>query len=244
MSTLDSCATPAGSRLLRQWLCQPLRDRAIAAARHAAIAELRTPACPHRALAALLKTASDVERIAARIALRSARPRELAGLRDTLAVLPTLASRLDGCASTLLQGLRGDLAMDARWPALLKVAIAPEPAAQLRDGGVIASGHDAELDELRAIDAHCGEFLLDLEKRERERTAIPSLKGRVQPRARLLHRGDPRARGQGAGRLPAPADAQERGALHHAGAQSLRGQGAVGAGTCARARARALRCGA
>jgi DNA mismatch repair protein MutS len=176
LSTLDSCATPAGSRLLRQWLCQPLRDRAIAAARHAAIAELRTPACPHRALAALLKTASDVERIAARIALRSARPRELAGLRDTLAALPALAARLDGCASTLLQGLRSDLAVDARWSALLHAAIAPEPAAQLRDGGVIASGHDAQLDELRAIDAHCGEFLLELEKRERERTAIPSLK--------------------------------------------------------------------
>jgi DNA mismatch repair protein MutS len=176
LSTLDSCSTPAGARLLRQWLCQPLRDRAIAAARHAAIAELRTSACPHRTLAATLRATADVERIAARIALRSVRPRELAGLRDTIAELPALARQLHGCTSTLLQTLRDSLTVDARWSAQLAATIAAEPSAQLRDGGVIAPGHDAELDELRAIDEHCGEFLLALEKRERDRTSIPSLK--------------------------------------------------------------------
>ena len=176
LSTLDSCATPAGARLLRQWLCRPLRDQAAAAARHRAIAELRTPVAPHGTLSDALRAIADVERIAARIALRTVRPRELAGLRDTLAGLPVLVERLARCGTPLLGELRGTLVADLRWHALLTATIATEPAGQLRDGGVIAPGHDAELDELRAIDDHCGEFLLALEARERARTAIPSLK--------------------------------------------------------------------
>ncbi|HEY1328755.1 MAG TPA: DNA mismatch repair protein MutS [Casimicrobiaceae bacterium] len=175
LSTLDSCATAAGSRLLRLWLTQPLRDRSRAHARHAAIAELRASGLA-RTLAALLEATADVERIAARIALRSVRPRELAALCNTLAALPSIAAPLAACASALVAAACRDLAVDVRWPALLASTIAAEPAAQLRDGGVIASGHDAELDELRAIDDHCGEFLLELERRERARTAIPSLK--------------------------------------------------------------------
>jgi len=176
LSTLDTCATPAGSRLLRQWLCRPLRDQAAAVARHAAIAELRSGAALHRSLIVALKTTADVERIAARVALRSVRPRELAGLRDTLSALPQLGERLAPCTTVLLRELAAALVADARWHAILAATIAAEPAGQLRDGGVIAPGHDAELDELRAIDDHCGEFLLALEARERERTAIPSLK--------------------------------------------------------------------
>ena len=176
LSTLDSCATPAGSRLLRQWLCQPLRDATQAGARHGAIAELRTSVAPHRAVAAALERTADVERIAARVALRSVRPRELAGLRDTLARLPALAAALDRCQNVVLTQVRADLVVDARWSQLLAATIAAEPAAQLRDGGVIAQGHDAELDELRGIDANCGAYLLALEQRERTRTAIPSLK--------------------------------------------------------------------
>jgi DNA mismatch repair protein MutS len=175
LSTLDSCATAAGSRLLRQWLTQPLRDRARAAQRHAAIGELRDAGLP-RALQPLLKSTTDVERIAARIALRSVRPRELAALRDTLAALPSIGSALARCESVLLAHARDGLAVEPRWNELLAAAIAPEPGAQVRDGGVIAAGYDRDLDELRAIDDNCGEFLLDLERRERARTSIPSLK--------------------------------------------------------------------
>jgi len=139
LSTLDSCATAAGSRLLRQWLTQPLRDRARAAQRHAAIGELRDAGLP-RALQPLLKSTTDVERIAARIALRSVRPRELAALRDTLAALPSIGSALARCESVLLAHARDGLAVEPRWNELLAAAIAPEPGAQVRDGGVIAAG--------------------------------------------------------------------------------------------------------
>ncbi len=176
LSLLDACATAAGSRRLRQWLTQPLADRSRAAARHDATATLIERADVRASLAERLKRTADVERIASRIALLSARPRDLAGLRDTLAALPGLVTLLDGIEAPLLAAVRGALDVDAQWAALLARAIAPEPAANLRDGGVIAAGHDGELDELRAIDANCGAFLVDLERRERERTAIPSLK--------------------------------------------------------------------
>jgi DNA mismatch repair protein MutS len=176
LSLLDACATAAGSRRLRQWLTQPLADRSRAAARHDATAALIERADVRASLAERLKRTADVERIASRIALLSARPRDLAGLRDTLAALPGLVTLLDGIEAPLLAAVRGALDVDAQWAALLARAIAPEPAANLRDGGVIAAGHDGELDELRAIDANCGAFLVDLERRERERTAIPSLK--------------------------------------------------------------------
>jgi len=122
----------------------------------------------------------DIERIAGRVALLSARPRDLAGLRDTLARLPALrgavAAIAPADAAPLLATTAAGLDVDSRWAALLARAIAPEPAAQVRDGGVIAAGFDAELDELRAIDDHCGEFLVALEARERSRTGIANLK--------------------------------------------------------------------
>ncbi len=129
----------------------------------------------------LLARTADIERIAARIALRSARPRDLSGLRDTLARAPELHATLGQAvppegASPLLASVAANLAVDAQWLALLQRAIASEPSVQLRDGGVIAPGHDAELDELRSIDAHCGEYLLQMEARERERTGIAGLK--------------------------------------------------------------------
>ena len=124
-----------------------------------------------------LKRTVDVERVVGRVALRNVRPRELAGLRDTLAKLPDVAKLLAQFeAVPLVAGARAALAVDARWSALLARAIAPEPAALVRDGGVMAAGFDAELDELRAIDANCGEFLVALEARERARTGIASLK--------------------------------------------------------------------
>ncbi len=111
-----------------------------------------------------------------RIALRNARPRDLAGLRDTLARVPAVLDALRDLEGPLVAEARAALALDPQWAALLTRAIAPEPAALVRDGGVIAEGYDAELDELRAIDANCGAFLLELEARERSRTGIASLK--------------------------------------------------------------------
>ena len=175
-SLLDGCTTAAGSRLLRAWLTQPLRSQAKASARHDAIDALRADGPAARALVAGLKKTIDVERVVGRIALRNARPRDLAGLRDTLARLPELRATAAAIDAPLLHAATGDLAVDAQWATLLARAIAPEPAALVRDGGVIATGFDAELDELRAIDAHCGEFLVALEARERERTGIANLK--------------------------------------------------------------------
>jgi DNA mismatch repair protein MutS len=181
LSLLDQCATPAGSRLLRQWLLQPLRSQSAAAARHDAVAACSARPAARRALSSELARTTDLERIAARIALRSARPRELAALCDTLNRLPALAQTVGTITgeerpSLLLDDGAAALAVDAQWAALLARAIAPEPAAQVRDGGVIAAGYDAALDELRAIDGGCGAFLLDLEARERARTGIANLK--------------------------------------------------------------------
>jgi DNA mismatch repair protein MutS len=176
LSLLDACSTTAGSRLLRHWLTHPLRSQTAAGARHAAIVVWREDARGRRALATEFARTVDVERIAARIALCTARPRDLAGLRDTLVRLPGLHAMLADNDAPLVRELASGLAVDPQWSALLTKAIAPEPAAQVRDGGVIANGFDAELDELRSIDDHCGEFLLALEIRERERTGIANLK--------------------------------------------------------------------
>ena len=176
LSLLDGCATAAGSRLLRVWLTQPLRLQARAAARHDATDALRANGPAARATMAALKKTIDVERVVGRIALRNARPRDLAGLRDTLARLPDLRAAATSIAAPLVHAATASLDVDPRWATLLAHAIAPEPAALVRDGGVIAAGFDGELDELRAIDAHCGEFLVALEARERERTGIANLK--------------------------------------------------------------------
>lgn len=176
LSLLDGCATPAGSRLLRHWLANPLRRHDIPLARQAAIAELMATQPVRRRLVADLRRTVDVARIAARIALGTARPRDLAGLRDTLARLPALAAAVATVPSALLAEVASGLALDARWERLLARAIASEPGALLREGNVIARGYDAELDELRAIQDGCGAFLVELEARERERTGIGSLK--------------------------------------------------------------------
>ncbi len=123
-----------------------------------------------------LKPCVDVERITARIALNSARPRDLSGLRDTLLALPRVRAVLSGCDATLLASLTDAIKTDARLVALLQNALRAEPSSVLREGGVIADGFDADLDELRGIQTHCGDFLLALEARERARTGITTLK--------------------------------------------------------------------
>ncbi len=177
-SLLDTCACGMGSRMLRHWLHNPLRDRPVLVARHDAIEELAGEAGggPWRAVKALLRRISDVERISARIALKSARPRDLASLRDTLALVPELF----GCVATLgaprIAALRAALEEPCEALALLQRAVAEEPAANVRDGGVMRTGYSADLDELRALRENAGEFLVALEARERSRTGIPNLK--------------------------------------------------------------------
>ncbi len=176
LSLFDSCTTAAGSRLLRHWLTHPLRAQPAAAARQDAIAGWVDDPRTRDGIARELARTVDVERIAARIALKSARSRDLSGLRDTLDRLPAIRASMAPHPAASVTALAVDLDVDPRWASLLARAIAPEPAAQLRDGGVIADGFDAELDELRAIDTQCSDFLIELEARERARTGIATLK--------------------------------------------------------------------
>ncbi|MFA6970530.1 MAG: DNA mismatch repair protein MutS [Gallionella sp.] len=173
LSLLDTCATNMGSRLLSHWLHHPLRDRAVLRSRLDAVDklnELYSETHKH------LKPCVDVERITARIALRSARPRDLSGLRDTLLALPQLHATLAACDSPLVNALTDALQADTQLADMLTKSLRTEPSAILREGGVIADGFDAELDELRGIQTNCGDFLLALEARERARTGINTLK--------------------------------------------------------------------
>ena len=172
LSLIDTCRTGMGSRRLRLWLTHPARERGLASQRHDAIARLMLEG--FEPLRDALRSISDVERIAARVALRQVRPRELAGLRSTLAALPALRD-IAPRGALLLDTMHLALAPD---PALAQalLSIAQEPAVLLREGGVIAAGVDAELDELRGINEHGHNFLLQLEARERTRTGIPNLR--------------------------------------------------------------------
>ena len=178
LSCLDTCVTSMGSRWLRHAIHHPLCDRTAVTARHAGVDELLGVAGdgPGAAVRSALKGIADVDRITARVALRSARPRDLSALRDTLHALPALVAPLAAVDAPILQALRAALTPPLASTELLARAIAPEPATVLRDGGVIADGFDAELDELRGIQNNCGEFLMALEARERARTGINSLK--------------------------------------------------------------------
>ena len=172
-SLLDTCMTGMGSRLLKSWLLEPTRDRGPAQLRLDAITALR--AGPWTRLREQLKGCSDVERITARIALRQVRPRELVALQQTLQKTEQLAPVLEG-QTGLLGQIAGQLLPPAGCAELLARAVLPEPAALVRDGGVINHGHDAELDELRAIQTNCDGFLLELEGRERARSGIANLR--------------------------------------------------------------------
>ncbi|WP_303856522.1 DNA mismatch repair protein MutS [Salinicola salarius] len=175
-SVLDTTVTPMGSRLLKRWLNRPLRDRAQIGGRQAAV-QLLLDGDQYLLIREPLNEVGDVERILARVALRSARPRDLARLRDALNVLPALQSEL--------QRIEGDSALDdlARhihpYPELAETliqALIDNPPVVIRDGGVIREGFDAELDEYRGLAEHAGDYLVQLEVRERERAGLPGLK--------------------------------------------------------------------
>jgi len=172
---LDSTATPMGGRLLRRWLSRPLRNQDEVRARHAAIACLldRNLIDP---LQERLREIGDIERILARVALKSARPRDLATLRDALAMLPALQAILDEVEDPGLQDLRAEIGEHPQTAGLLRAAIVDNPPVVLRDGGVLAAGFDAELDDLRELSQNADPFLIDLEQRERARTGIDTLK--------------------------------------------------------------------
>ena len=175
-ATVDTCISSMGSRLLSRWLHHPLRERTIPRQRHAAIAALLSADKMFEAPRRGLRDIADIERISARIALRSVRPRELSALRISLRTAPGLGIGLPVSEDPLLERLTADLATPNDCLALLDARLHADPAARVQDGGIIAPGFDAGLDELRGLSTHAGEYLVALEARERARTGIPNLR--------------------------------------------------------------------
>jgi DNA mismatch repair protein MutS len=171
---MDSSVTAMGGRLLRRWLGSPLRNGERLRRRHEAIAALLA-GHRHEPLRDKLRGIGDVERILSRVALRSARPRDLTTLRHALAELPGLAALLAG-GDEELQDTVGSLPEFPGLHDLLRRALIDDPPVLIRDGGVIATGYDAELDELRALSENASDFLLRYEQEQKEQTRIPSLK--------------------------------------------------------------------
>ncbi len=172
---LNTAATPMGGRLLRRWLNRPLRDIHTLQARQSAITALLHN-YQFEPIHQTLKQIGDLERILGRIALRSARPRDLSRLFSSLSAYPLLQSQLEPMTISHLTSLAQDIGTFPDLEALLDKAIVENPPVVMRDGGVIANGFDPELDELRNISTNAGQFLIDLETQEREKTKISTLK--------------------------------------------------------------------
>ena len=169
---MDRCATTMGSRMLRRWLNRPLRDHVTLRTRYQALEALNHS----DPLVEDLRQIGDLERILARISLQSARPRDFAHLRTALRLLPGLRNAVAGAESELLTALHRDMGEQPETLQRLEKAIIEDPPMLIRDGGVIAGGYDAQLDELRDTSRNADSYLTDLESRERERTGLPSLK--------------------------------------------------------------------
>ena len=172
---LDRTATSMGSRLLRRWLNRPLRDHNVLKARQSAIASM-LDSYGYEDIHGVLKQIGDIERILSRVALRSARPRDLARLRDAIAVLPTLQSAMAAVNSDPITAIAKRISTYPELVSTLEKAIIENPPVVIRDGGVIAEGYDEELDELRGISTNAGQFLIDIETREKAATGISTLK--------------------------------------------------------------------
>ncbi|MBC7983899.1 MAG: DNA mismatch repair protein MutS, partial [Candidatus Obscuribacterales bacterium] len=172
---LDHTATAMGGRELRRWMHRPLRTNAPLQKRLHAI-ETLIDSGRHGELHDVLRAVGDIERGLARVALKSARPRDLAQLRAALAALTEVQALLGDQDSPLLQELALQAGTHPECHDLLKRALIETPPAILRDGGVIAAGYDAELDDLRRISEHSDQYLIDLETRERERTGLANLR--------------------------------------------------------------------
>ncbi|WP_028007102.1 DNA mismatch repair protein MutS [Solimonas flava] len=179
LRVVDSCVTAMGARALQRWLTRPLRSHAQLNARYDAVASLgdaRPAGSGDERLRVALKDITDVERILARVALRSARPRDLAGLCGSLAALPAVREALAGVESPLVLELGARLGEHAALCAHLQAALADELPLLAREGGVFRAGFDAALDALRNLSQNADGFLVDLETRERARTGIDTLK--------------------------------------------------------------------
>ncbi|MDQ7014861.1 MAG: DNA mismatch repair protein MutS [Gammaproteobacteria bacterium] len=174
-SILDQTSTRMGSRLLRRWLHRPLRDQTTLSARHNSIETLLNR-WQRSDLQTQLRSIGDVERILARIALKSARPRDLTTLRSTLELLPELHTLLNDLPTTRLAELRTEIGLHPEVLQRLHSAIIEEPPVLIRDGGVIAKGYDEEFDRLRDLSQNADQFLLNLEQREQQRSGIKGLK--------------------------------------------------------------------
>ena len=172
---LDRCVTPMGARLLRRWTHRPLRDRVVLGQRLDSVQGLLERG-DHEALRGVLRGSGDMERILARVALKSARPRDLIALGDALARLPQVQEILARHTAPLLRELAHRASTHPAICELLQRALRPQPPQLLRDGGVIAPGYDAELDRLRSLSEHADQYLIELEQRERSRTGIATLK--------------------------------------------------------------------
>jgi DNA mismatch repair protein MutS len=172
---MDHCCTAMGSRLLRRWIQRPLRDPDVLKGRYQAIDALLSG---HHVetMQEALEGIGDVERILARVALRSARPRDLRGLCGALGQLPALQRQLAAIESPLLAELGANIGEHREQHRLLNKAIIENPPMLIRDGGVIAPGYDDELDDLRGIAENADQYLVDLENRERERLGVSTLK--------------------------------------------------------------------
>jgi DNA mismatch repair protein MutS len=175
LGVLDSTVTPMGGRLLRRWLHRPLRDRDVLRHRHQAVATLLESGAGE-SLREAFRALGDLERILSRVALRSARPRDLSTLRDGLALLPRVRDSLAPLDAPRLAELAGMFGEHDDTAALLRRALVEQPPVLARDGGMLAEGYDAELDELRMLSTSADNFLLDLERREREASGIATLK--------------------------------------------------------------------
>lgn len=174
-SVMDHTATVMGSRLLKRWINRPLTSHDQLRLRQEAVKTILKDR-HYLGLHNLLNQVEDVERILARVALKSARPRDLIGLRNTLSCLPEIQRELDSVSSELLHKLSQEIREFPELLALLQKAIVENPPITIRDGGVIAEGYDAELDELLALSANAGQFLIELEEREKNRTGLSTLK--------------------------------------------------------------------
>lgn len=175
LSVMDRTVTPMGSRLLRRWLVRPIRDQQTLLQRQQLISALQ-PSLLNQNLQQLLRGIGDLERIMARVALRSARPRDLTQLRFCLSRCPDIIQLLKNSGHTTLQKFISTIGEYPALSELLQRALLENPPAVIREGGVIAPGFDAELDELRALSENSDQFLLDMEHRERQRTGISTLK--------------------------------------------------------------------
>ena len=175
LSVLDSCSTSMGSRLLRRWLSSPERDISILQSRHQAIDAMMNTIDIDE-LHKILRHIGDVERILPRIALKTARPRDISFLRQALFQLPALHDALSGLDDPLTNMLLSDVGHYPELTEYLNGAVVDDPPALLRDGGVIKRGFNADLDELQALQENAGQYLLELEARERERCGISGLK--------------------------------------------------------------------